>query len=209
MSLEIAVGRRLFNSVTTGAVHDYLAPRRRLVGREFMGMGHHVQEDQAMSLKLEYLSYLSGASDKLPGEDQAMSQCNYPACAVHHICDRNCSESDVAASKRRVDVACAAAAALRDVVAERRRQIEAEGWTTEHDDEHADESMALAAACYALPSSLRSVGPSPIRGDTPTFWPWAGHWWKPRTRREDLVRAAALLLAEIERIDRATAKVKP
>ncbi|HGM7247685.1 TPA: hypothetical protein ACKQE9_006505, partial [Pseudomonas aeruginosa] len=34
-----------------------------------------------------------------------------------------------------------------DVQAERRRQITAEGWTPEHDDEHADGQMARAAAC--------------------------------------------------------------
>jgi hypothetical protein len=27
-------------------------------------------------------------------------------------------------------------------------------------------------------------------------------WWKPKDRRRDLVRAAALIIAEIERLDR-------
>ncbi|PXB75626.1 hypothetical protein CW299_41965, partial [Pseudomonas aeruginosa] len=36
-----------------------------------------------------------------------------------------------------------------DVQAERRRQVEAEGWTPKHDDEHADGQMAQAAGCYA------------------------------------------------------------
>src|SRR5690606_333611 len=40
------------------------------------------------------------------------------------------------------------AGAARDVLAERRRQIEAEGWTPGHDDKHA-EGLACAAACYA------------------------------------------------------------
>src|SRR5690606_39870520 len=39
--------------------------------------------------------------------------------------------------------------AARDVLAERRRQIEAEGWTPEHDDEHSTQELAFAAACYA------------------------------------------------------------
>jgi hypothetical protein len=37
----------------------------------------------------------------------------------------------------------------------------------------------------------------------PAFWPWPPEWWKPCDRRANLVRAAALLIAEIERIDRA------
>lgn len=39
--------------------------------------------------------------------------------------------------------------AAADVLAERRRQIETEGWTPEHDDRHNAGEMALAASCYA------------------------------------------------------------
>lgn len=35
------------------------------------------------------------------------------------------------------------------------------------------------------------------------FWPWQRKWWKPKDPRRDLVRAGALIIAEIERIDRA------
>lgn len=84
-----------------------------------------------------------------------------------------------------------------DVTAERRRQVTAEGWTPDHDDEHASGEMALAAACYAAPRGLS--------GDhgTPAGWPWDRSAWKPRTQRENLIRAGALILAEIERLDRA------
>ena len=37
----------------------------------------------------------------------------------------------------------------------------------------------------------------------PSYWPWEPRWWKPKNPRRDLVRAAALLIAEIERLDRA------
>lgn len=90
-----------------------------------------------------------------------------------------------------------------DVLAERRRQVQAEGRTLEHDDQLHDGEMARAAACYALPEAERSD--HTITGDdAPIFWPWAEAWWKPKSRRRDLVRSAALLLAEIERIDRVT-----
>lgn len=98
--------------------------------------------------------------------------------------------------------------ALRDVAAERRRQIEREGWTPEHDDEHADGSLAWAAVSYSMPDRYRFGGAlygKPRQDPPPMTWPrsWDESWWKPKDRRCDLVRAAALLLAEIERMDRA------
>jgi len=91
--------------------------------------------------------------------------------------------------------------AATDVLAERRRQIEAEGWTPEHDDEHSGGQMARAGACYALSGSC------PPSDETAALlvdlaWPWAPKWWRPTTQRRDLVKAAALILAEIERLDR-------
>lgn len=46
-----------------------------------------------------------------------------------------------------------------------------------------------------------------IEGDMADIevWPWDESWWKPTNRRRDLVKAGALILAEIERLDRAEA----
>lgn len=88
--------------------------------------------------------------------------------------------------------------AVADVIDERLRQVGHEGWTAEHDDKHGDGSMAIAAACYALPPGMRQM----TEMSCPWGWPWSSEWWKPKERRKDLVRAAALILAEIERIDR-------
>lgn len=103
--------------------------------------------------------------------------------------------------------------AARDVLAERQRQINAEGWTPEHDDEHKSGGMALAAACYACNAATWAQREPSIPADdyekfsAPGFrWPWAKKWWKPKSQRQDLVRAAALLLAEIERLDRAASR---
>ena len=88
-----------------------------------------------------------------------------------------------------------------DVLAERKRQQLIEGWTPDHDDEHADEELADAAAAYAL-SPKHYVFPN--RAECPDFWPWDERCWNPKDdRRRDLVRAGALILAEIERLDRA------
>lgn len=38
---------------------------------------------------------------------------------------------------------------IEEIVAERKRQIEVEGWTPEHDDEYFLGHMAFAAAAYA------------------------------------------------------------
>lgn len=95
--------------------------------------------------------------------------------------------------------------AARDVLAERRRQVEREGWAPAHDDEHADGQMAAAGGCYALASAFpfeRDLG----HGHKPLYWPWDPSWWKPTTGRRNLVKAGALILAEIERLDRALLK---
>ena len=87
-----------------------------------------------------------------------------------------------------------------DVLAERRRQIESEGWTREHDDTWVDGELAIAAACYAGATDMT------ITNNPPALWPWSASWWKPTTYRRDLVKAAALILAEIERLDREEAR---
>lgn len=104
-----------------------------------------------------------------------------------------------------------------DVLAERRRQIEAEGWTEAHDDQHTDGGLAAAAACYAMHSALEEGIRSghiarycnrtrPFDRFVPDYWPWQMEWWKPTSARRNLVKAAALLIAEIERLDRAATK---
>ena len=87
--------------------------------------------------------------------------------------------------------------AARDVLAERQRQISVEGWSAHHDDAYTDAQLALAASCYALPPGEFEI-PGP-----PQQWPWPSAWWKPGDRRRELVKAGALILAEIERLDRA------
>lgn len=94
-------------------------------------------------------------------------------------------------------------AAMQAVAAERFRQIEAEGWSLEHDDEHESGELARAGAAYAI-GALKHVGMDRglLREVVPKVWPWSKDWWKPQGFRRDLIRAAALILAEIERHDR-------
>lgn len=88
--------------------------------------------------------------------------------------------------------------ALLAVAVERRRQIEAENFDASHDDMATRGQLAGAAACYALNTIDHWAKDKGIA----EFWPWEKVWWKPKDRRHDLIRAAALLIAEIERLDR-------
>lgn len=93
-----------------------------------------------------------------------------------------------------------------DVILERHRQIREEGWSPEHDDTHELGELAMAATCYAEMSVCHYAFPDQF--DILNRWPWSHEWWKPETPRRDLVRAAALLLAEIERLDRKNKKTE-
>ncbi|MCL8356357.1 ead/Ea22-like family protein [Enterobacter hormaechei] len=106
-----------------------------------------------------------------------------------------------AAEKRIAELeATAFSKAAIDVLAERQRQQSAEGWTTEHDDDHSCGEMALAASSYAQYAHRKPIAPA-----IPFNWPWEPEWFKQQGPRRDLVKAGALILAEIERIDRAAA----
>lgn len=91
------------------------------------------------------------------------------------------------------------------ITAERRRQVSEEGWTPEHDAGHADGTLATAAVCYALPRKLRDETCTELECGgryvmTPRLWPWHPDWYKPGEPLRDLVRAGALIAAEIDRL---------
>lgn len=81
---------------------------------------------------------------------------------------------------------------LDEVLKERIRQVTQHGYTEEHDDQHADGSIADAAAHYA--STKDDTG----------LWPWDPQYDKKglKTRREQCVSSMAMLMSEVERIDR-------
>ena len=79
---------------------------------------------------------------------------------------------------------------LSDILNERRKQI-GRGFTLQHDLEHSLEEMASAAAAYLL--------------NLAEFWPWEKSAFKPArdlgVAREDVIKAAAILLAAIDAED--------
>lgn len=95
------------------------------------------------------------------------------------------------------------ARAVEDALHERHRQIHEEGWTLEHDDGHATSELPLAAAAYAL-SSTEDWS---MTVEAQRLWPFE-HNPKHTTPRRDLIKAIALLIAEVERLDRAKQAVR-
>lgn len=112
------------------------------------------------------------------------------------------------------------AVVLRMIAVERKHQIEKHGWSPDHDDTHDDGDLAWAAICYAAPGPVfkRNVYANGVTFCDP--WPWHEgddrrpadgsvilnpDAYSPKVRRKLLVKAAALIVAEIERLDRASA----
>lgn len=89
------------------------------------------------------------------------------------------------------------------IATERQRQISDERWTPTHDDIHVDAELAIAACCYANLARRQADGSEPPMG-APNAWPWDYSWWKPTTEPiRNLVKAGALIAAEIDRLQRA------
>lgn len=94
---------------------------------------------------------------------------------------------------------------LGEIHKERNRQRDVEGFGPVHDDsEHSGGELLRAAACYLI----KGGGPVSVEETRAIefLWPWGGEWWKPKDRRRDIIRALALGVAELERMDRAEAK---
>lgn len=101
--------------------------------------------------------------------------------------------------------------AFDDVLAERRRQINELGYTPDHDDDHVCGEISAYAAVYAMPPAARDwdasntgYGSTFREALTPINWKVP----EDKDRREELVNATAMLIAEIERIDRAAQKAQ-
>ncbi len=87
--------------------------------------------------------------------------------------------------------------AARSVLAERHRQISAKGYTPAADDRYTGCELAAAAATYAV-----GTKPSDLQVLNARVWPWPAHTFHFSTYRRSLEKAGALILAELERLDR-------
>lgn len=103
------------------------------------------------------------------------------------------------------------------IVEERQRQVDKKGWTSAHDDEHADDTLAIAAACYAAPGRVYQKEDRACGVSFNDPWPWHAqddarpyHGNVPapeKATRQQRIRllekAGALIAAEIDRLLRA------
>jgi hypothetical protein len=99
------------------------------------------------------------------------------------------SESPVSDIKSMVDISAGA----REVLNERLRQINVEGWSPSHDDSYQENELVRAAVCYAVDD---------ISWNGKVQWPFNPLWWKNRNKRNNLIKATAMLMAAIDAIDR-------
>lgn len=92
---------------------------------------------------------------------------------------------------------------------ERKRQVTDEGYDLAHDDRHDPGELVRAASVYTLFASLPETDRDfakrhgPHLFGTNMVWPWDRAYFKLSDPRRDLIKAAALIVAEIERMDRA------
>lgn len=82
------------------------------------------------------------------------------------------------------------------ITEERTRQIEEEGWTPSHDDNHDNGELAAAAGCYALWTWSQT--------DAIRLFPFDEEWLKASDEDivRNLIKAGALIAAEIDRLNR-------
>lgn len=80
------------------------------------------------------------------------------------------------------------------ITAERQRQVDVEGWDANHDRHHTENELVDAAVSYLFADAYKD-------GEKPLDWPWEMKWWKPspNDRVRELVKAGALIAAEIDR----------
>lgn len=87
-----------------------------------------------------------------------------------------------------------------EIAKERRRQIDNKGFNEERDDQYKDNELVKAAVCYA---SYGNLNDNQTADEILAYeWPWDDDWWKPTDRKHNLIKAGALIAAEIDRLSR-------
>lgn len=109
-----------------------------------------------------------------------------------------------------------------ELIAAERDRHEDGGFTPEHDDRYTRDELVRAAICYAYPPYARQE--VPVKPDLgtgwvacstrealyyiPELWPFNPEAWRPSpSRLKELVKAGALIAAEIDRILRAEGQI--
>lgn len=100
----------------------------------------------------------------------------------------------------------AGGSALVEIGAERRRQVDGEIYDHAHDDAHDQGELAIAAAAFAATATAGAYNNASASMAAACLWPWSPCEKKPAAQRRNLIKAGACIVAEIERLDRASAR---
>ena len=101
-----------------------------------------------------------------------------------------------------------------EISKERKRQVEKEGWDSEHDDTHTDMSLSLAGASYILDvaynhADIHQSWRKKYKEYSVDIFPFDEKWFKatPDNPIRQLVKSGALICAEIDRIYRSKPQI--
>lgn len=86
------------------------------------------------------------------------------------------------------------------IALERRRQIEKERRDAAWDSQHGNSELVLAAISYCAHALENNPRALQVSIDTHQLWPWDKVYFKPKTYEQDLIRAGALIAAELDRL---------
>lgn len=154
---------------------------------------------------------LKGNAVVVLGEAQDRADAALAALSLDKPFESHQQEANSSVPQDATETADKAMVVLSEIHEERQRQMKHEGYTPEGDDlhyrgHHAGE-MALGAAAYCMSAACDA---SPLATTKQRLSSYAAAWWpwhengriKPKGARRDLIRAAALIVAEVERLDR-------
>lgn len=192
---ELDAMTRMFNAACAdlGAIHDAL----KLPADQAGGAAPIIVAIEG----LQGFKCAARAQGTAGGNDPA--ECDWPACG----CDERAMQV-IESLQESGNLALTKAAG--DVLRERERHVTGEGFTAAHDDERDPGVLASGAASYAFYACDQlhpaSQGDGQMQDFPPSSWPYHAKWWKPVNPRVAMVKAAAMLIAEIEKLDRAAAR---
>ena len=146
--------------------------------------------------------YDAGKTDEAAELDEALG--DTPASPMAANEQKVLGQKLAAASSRITQLEAAAILpAVMRIMDERKRQVGVEDFHADHDDKYVRGELAKAAASYAWEAAAAVEHGTNLDQDVPASWPWDHAWWKPDTAERMLEKAGAMIVAELERLERA------
>lgn len=95
---------------------------------------------------------------------------------------------------------------IESVIKERKYQVIRKGFDWLHDDQYENDELIRGALAYLTPADERDIDKET---GAPKDFPWKPKWWKssPDDRIKDLIKAASLIISDIDRRVRKSRKL--